>query len=264
MVALHGPTLYFSTALCCILFHGIAALCGPGQKSIRGSGHCERCPEGRFQEKNADVDVCQSCLECEEQKWSIQIKACTSVSNTQCKCTEGFQCSGPECEECYCDMGSGQENNACQPCPDGYYTNNLNMKCKKWTNCSELGVKTNGSRTSDVVCHEASRTIIPARTASTTRATTPAVTTAAQFSIHTVATRATTIHMPPDDSNVLFVGLVIVGMFLVFAPVVAFSRLVRPFIINRNKPMEKTARDNSCRIPIQEEDEKSNSTIVKN
>ncbi|XP_058849233.1 tumor necrosis factor receptor superfamily member 4-like isoform X2 [Acipenser ruthenus] len=220
MVALHGPTLYFSTALCCILFHGIAALCGPGQKSIRGSGHCERCPEGRFQEKNADVDVCQSCLECEVQ--------------------------------------------TCQPCPDGYYTNNLNMKCKKWTNCSELGVKTNGSKTSDVVCHEASRTIIPARTTSTTRASTPAVTKPAQFSIHTVVTRGTTIHMPADDSNVLFVGLFIVGMFLVFAPVVAFSRLVRPFIINRNKPMEKTARDNSCRIPIQEEDEKSNSTIVKN
>ncbi|XP_010563679.1 PREDICTED: tumor necrosis factor receptor superfamily member 9 [Haliaeetus leucocephalus] len=63
------------------------------------------------------------------------LKECSSKSDAECTCKEGYRCSGDGCSRCDPSCGVGQENtgSGCRTCHYGTFNDQPNGSCKKWT-----------------------------------------------------------------------------------------------------------------------------------
>ncbi|NXA30320.1 TNR9 factor, partial [Ibidorhyncha struthersii] len=86
------------------------------------------------------------------------LKQCSSKSDAECTCREGYRCSGEGCSRCDRSCGVGRENtgSGCQACRYGTFKDQPNGSCKNWTKCSANQVLEPGTAEKDVVCKHAS------------------------------------------------------------------------------------------------------------
>ncbi|KAM4703141.1 tumor necrosis factor receptor superfamily member 9 [Rhinophrynus dorsalis] len=95
---------------------------------------------------------------------------CTSTTDAECVCIQGWKCVGENCERCTrdpCLEGQEPVGNQCVDCPYGTFKPGTDGNCRPWKSCSAEGGKvlSNGTRTSDVVC---GGNVAPTTTRSTT------------------------------------------------------------------------------------------------
>ncbi|KAM7083800.1 tumor necrosis factor receptor superfamily member 9 [Ciconia maguari] len=128
----------------------VSAGCG------RGAGAaCRQCPSDTFSSA-AGLSGCTLCRKCEGR--FKYLKECSSKSDAECTCKEGYHCSGNGCSRCDRSCGVGQENtgSGCQTCRYGTFNDQPNGSCKNWTKCSANQVLEPGTAAKDVICKHAS------------------------------------------------------------------------------------------------------------
>ncbi|NWS40288.1 TNR9 factor, partial [Probosciger aterrimus] len=128
---------------------------------------CRPCPPDTFSSE-AGLDVCTLCRKCEG--IFRYLKECTSKSDAECTCKEGYRCSGNACSRCDQSCGVGQENtrSGCRACRYGTFNDQPDGSCKNWTKCSANQVLEPGTAAKDVICKHASDNPTLATTLSTT------------------------------------------------------------------------------------------------
>ncbi|NXS46864.1 TNR9 factor, partial [Balaeniceps rex] len=116
---------------------------------------CRQCPPDTFSSA-AGLRGCTLCRKCEGT--FRYLKECSSKSDAECTCKEGYRCTGNGCSRCDRSCGVGQENtvNGCQTCSYGTFNDQPNGSCKNWTKCSANQVLEPGTAAKDVVCKHAS------------------------------------------------------------------------------------------------------------
>ncbi|KFQ16760.1 Tumor necrosis factor receptor superfamily member 9, partial [Merops nubicus] len=97
-------------------------------------------------------------------------KNCSSKSDAECTCQEGYRCGGDSCSRCDRSCGVGQENtgSGCQTCRYGTFNDQPNGSCKNWTKCSTNQVLEPGTAKKDVICKHTSDNLTLAPTLPTT------------------------------------------------------------------------------------------------
>ncbi|XP_015503472.1 tumor necrosis factor receptor superfamily member 9 [Parus major] len=125
-----------------------SADCGAGAS-------CRPCPAGTFS-SSAGRDGCRMCRQC--QGLFRYSKTCSSTSDAECTCKEGYRCGGDGCTYCTRSCGVGQEStrNGCQTCRNGTFNDQPNGSCKNWTICSGNQVLEPGTPAKDVICKHTS------------------------------------------------------------------------------------------------------------
>ncbi|KAK2526919.1 tumor necrosis factor receptor superfamily member 9 isoform X1 [Columba livia] len=120
-----------------------------------GCGRCRRCPPDTFSSA-AGLRGCTLCRKCEGR--FRYLKECSSTSDAECTCKEGYRCSGDSCSRCDRSCGVGQENtkSGCQTCRYGTFNDQPNGSCKNWTKCSANQVLESGTTAKDVICKHTS------------------------------------------------------------------------------------------------------------
>ncbi|XP_067826175.1 tumor necrosis factor receptor superfamily member 9-like [Heptranchias perlo] len=110
---------------------------------------CVPCPTRSYSEQWNTMFSCFLCIECIEEGMKYK-KNCTTVSNAQCECSEGYVCEDRDCKSCVL-IGEDVEN---IPCSTGTYSDTGTEPCELWTNCTALGhfELTPGNQTSDAIC----------------------------------------------------------------------------------------------------------------
>ncbi|KAM6046025.1 tumor necrosis factor receptor superfamily member 9 isoform 2-T2 [Theristicus caerulescens] len=126
----------------------VSAGCGRGAA-------CRQCPPDTFSSA-AGLSGCTLCRKCEGR--FRYLKECSSKSDAECTCKEGYHCSGDSCSRCDRSCGVGQENtqSGCQTCRYGTFNDQPNGSCKNWTKCSANQVLEPGTAAKDVICKYAS------------------------------------------------------------------------------------------------------------
>ncbi|XP_074704086.1 tumor necrosis factor receptor superfamily member 9 isoform X2 [Strix aluco] len=116
---------------------------------------CRQCPPDTFSSA-AGLRGCTLCRKCEGR--FRYLKECSSKSDAECTCKEGYRCSGDGCSRCDRSCGVGQENSGsgCQTCRYGTFNDHPNGSCKNWTKCSANQVLEPGTAAKDVICKPAS------------------------------------------------------------------------------------------------------------
>ncbi|NWX35675.1 TNR9 factor, partial [Notiomystis cincta] len=111
---------------------------------------CLPCPAGTFSSA-AGSSGCRMCV-------FQNLKACSSTSDAECTCKEGYLCGGDGCTYCYPSCGVGKEStrNGCQACRYGTFNDQPNGSCKNWTVCSGDQVLEPGTPAKDVICKHTS------------------------------------------------------------------------------------------------------------
>ncbi|NXC25737.1 TNR9 factor, partial [Campylorhamphus procurvoides] len=112
---------------------------------------CQQCPDGTFS-STGGLSACRLCRKCEG--IFTYLKRCSSKSDAECTCKEGYHCSGEGCTHCERSCGVGQESTGkgCQACQDGTFNDQPNGSCKNWTKCSANQVLEPGTAAKDVIC----------------------------------------------------------------------------------------------------------------
>ncbi|KAM9270254.1 tumor necrosis factor receptor superfamily member 9 [Morus bassanus] len=121
----------------------------------RGAGAaCRQCPPDTFSSA-AGLRGCTLCRKCEGR--FRYLKECSSKSDAECTCKEGYRCSGDGCSRCDRSCGVGQESTGggCQTCRYGTFNDQPNGSCKNWTKCSANQVLEPGTAAKDVICKDA-------------------------------------------------------------------------------------------------------------
>ncbi|XP_051493434.1 tumor necrosis factor receptor superfamily member 9 isoform X3 [Apus apus] len=121
----------------------------------RRGAECRQCPAGTFSSA-AGRSRCKLCRTC--QGIFTYLKECSSKSDAECTCKEGYRCSGDGCSHCEQSCGVGQEHTVrgCQTCHYGTFNSQPNGSCKNWTKCSANQVLESGTAAKDVICKHAS------------------------------------------------------------------------------------------------------------
>uniref|UniRef100_U3K5K9 TNFR-Cys domain-containing protein n=1 Tax=Ficedula albicollis TaxID=59894 RepID=U3K5K9_FICAL len=116
---------------------------------------CQPCPDGTFSIA-AGRGGCRMCRQCEGV--FRYLKDCSSTSDAECTCKEGYSCGDDGCTFCTRSCGVGKEStrNGCQTCRNGTFNDQPNGSCKNWTMCSGNQVLEPGTPEKDVVCRHAS------------------------------------------------------------------------------------------------------------
>ncbi|XP_041907315.1 tumor necrosis factor receptor superfamily member 9, partial [Corvus kubaryi] len=116
---------------------------------------CLPCPAGTFSSAAGRGD-CRMCRKCEG--IFRYLKECSSTSDAECTCKEGYRCGGDGCTFCTRSCGVGQEStgNGCRTCRYGTFNDQPNGSCKNWTKCSGNQVLEPGTPAKDVICKHAS------------------------------------------------------------------------------------------------------------
>ncbi|NXN87955.1 TNR9 factor, partial [Bombycilla garrulus] len=116
---------------------------------------CRPCPAGTF--SSAAGRDCRLCRQCGGRLFEY-LKKCSSTSDAECTCKQGYHCSGAGCTYCTRSCGVGQEStsNGCQACRYGTFNDQPNGSCRNWTMCSGNEVLEPGTPAKDVVCKHAS------------------------------------------------------------------------------------------------------------
>ncbi|KAK5863940.1 hypothetical protein PBY51_000923 [Eleginops maclovinus] len=108
--------------------HRLFEACGPSAKKL-----CIPCEEGKFI-LNPIGRQCLRCSQCVGAQ--VIVKVCTATTDTQCGCKEGLTCGDAKCSFCVQKCNQGQEptrNRSCRPCPEGTFNDQVNQKCKPWS-----------------------------------------------------------------------------------------------------------------------------------
>ncbi|XP_021016811.1 tumor necrosis factor receptor superfamily member 9 isoform X1 [Mus caroli] len=144
--------------------------CQPGTFCRKYNPVCKKCPSSTFSSRGGQpsCDICRVC----EGYFRLK-KSCSSTHNTECECTEGFHCLGPQCTRCEKDCRPGQQltEQGCKNCSLGTFNDqNGAGVCRPWTNCSLDGrsVLKIGTTEKDVVCGPPVVSFSPGTTTSVT------------------------------------------------------------------------------------------------
>ncbi|XP_056462138.1 tumor necrosis factor receptor superfamily member 4 [Gadus chalcogrammus] len=148
-------TMYFNGLVIALdaSFH-----CIKGQRvANRAKKICEQCSEGYYQPEASDSQFCVACTKCDEKRGSKEESPCSPTVNRVCRCLKGFSPSEDDSATCKCEKGSGKPmdgHEECRECGEGYFSTRIDSVCSPWTKCTDNKVRINGSKTSDVVCHD--------------------------------------------------------------------------------------------------------------
>ncbi|XP_044072324.1 tumor necrosis factor receptor superfamily member 5 isoform X2 [Siniperca chuatsi] len=134
-----------------------ARTCPKGQRVTSGGDDCENCPDKYYQSEENDSKYCQPCTKCDEQSGSVVKEKCTKETDTKCQCRGDFVSRDTDSSTCKCDIGFGLKNGDCLKCEHGYFSTSINSNCQKWKDCKSAGVNITGTKTSDVICNDESR-----------------------------------------------------------------------------------------------------------
>ncbi|GAB0198820.1 tumor necrosis factor receptor superfamily member 4 [Grus japonensis] len=197
-------------------------------------------------------------------KGSMEVKKCEKTSDRICMCLPGYM---PDARY---TLGS-----VCSPCPEGSYSIGQNENCQPWTNCSLLGKNTlrQGTKTDDAVC--SNHVTQPA----TSRNATPALYLSTTDNENNVSTAMLSPSRPsvipficpdtnsPTETNWGSLSLILICLILLM--VSGMSILLLIIQAAKKETKKKPCRNNqqegrSFRIPIQEEQIDSNSSLIKN
>ncbi|XP_067423369.1 tumor necrosis factor receptor superfamily member 4 isoform X1 [Emydura macquarii macquarii] len=227
---------------------------------------CVPCRDGYYNSKS-NYYSCRSCTICNPEKGSREVKKCDKISDTVCMCMKGYTPYDSRSSE---ESPSGKE---CFPCPDGYFSSGDNDRCRPWTNCLAQAKKTlrAGTKTEDAICDDQDR---PATTLETS-------TLYVSVSSHrnNVSTTAPTVFTPKDtlsttrfrkdipaETNLGSLSLILICLTLLL--VSGMSILLLTIQTTKKKtqkpPVNGQQDGRSFRIPIQEEQIDSNSSLIKN
>ncbi|XP_037629736.1 tumor necrosis factor receptor superfamily member 9a [Sebastes umbrosus] len=134
--------------------HRVVTKCGRNPKEL-----CTPCKNGTFLEDPKD-SRCYPCTQCVGAQ--VYVKQCTTSTDTQCGCKEGFTCGNDRCTFCVkkCDKGQEPaEKRSCRTCPDGRFNDQIHQMCKPWsTKCPNPAqhIVANGDAFTDIKCADAS------------------------------------------------------------------------------------------------------------
>ncbi|XP_070815820.1 tumor necrosis factor receptor superfamily member 4 [Chaetodon trifascialis] len=137
--------------------HLDAIICPKGQKVNRYGSGCEDCRRGSYQPVENDSKQCMVCRKCDAGSGSVVKEKCTKESDTKCECRGRFVPSDSDFSTCKCAIGFGLTLGECSECLDGYFSASIDSPCQKWKECKSAGVRVNGTKTSDVICNEESK-----------------------------------------------------------------------------------------------------------
>ncbi|XP_035512367.1 tumor necrosis factor receptor superfamily member 1A [Morone saxatilis] len=158
---------------------------------------CERCNNGTYTEIENTVSKCNRCDTCYSQH-HVVIKPCSTDSNVQCDCEDGYYNANAggedlDCKQCLCEHCEGLNNSdykkKCEPCQ--------RAKCLKDPECKRICLNV-----------------------STTPSTPPSVTPSATPSITPSATPSTPLNLMPW----LFLIGVLMTFMLLFWLLLLFTR----------------------------------------
>ncbi|KAM6241106.1 tumor necrosis factor receptor superfamily member 4 isoform 2-T2 [Porphyrio hochstetteri] len=241
--------------------------CAPGERmkyrcTATADTVCVPCQDEYFSNEH-NHNFCNSCTICNTRRGSVEVKKCEKTSDRICMCRPGYM---PDTKY---TLGS-----ACLPCPEGSYSLGQNENCRPWTNCSILGknILQQGTKTADAVCsnHVTQPT--------TSQSVTPAVNLSTTDRKNNVSTAMLSPSRPsvipfncPDMNNstetkwgslslilICLILLMVSGMSIILLIIQAAKKDIK------RRPGRKNNEGRSVRIPVQEEQIDSNSTLIKN
>uniref|UniRef100_K7F3K6 TNF receptor superfamily member 4 n=1 Tax=Pelodiscus sinensis TaxID=13735 RepID=K7F3K6_PELSI len=125
--------------------------CAPGQEmktrcTVTSGTECVPCRDGYYN-SNHNYYKCKRCTACNAKRGRIEVKKCDKRSDAVCTCMRGYTLADTSSEESASD---------CVPCSHGHFSNGNNEKCQPWKNCTANGKKTlrAGTQTEDAICDD--------------------------------------------------------------------------------------------------------------
>ncbi|KAF1390182.1 hypothetical protein PFLUV_G00055440 [Perca fluviatilis] len=133
----------------CFAGNRLVKECGPSPKDL-----CTPCEAGTFT-VNPKQYRCTRCTQCVGAQ--VDVKECTTTTDTKCGCTEGLTCGNDRCSFCYkkCDKGYEPYKRDCKPCPEGTFNDQSHQMCKPWsTKCPnpDQKIAAKGNALMDIKC----------------------------------------------------------------------------------------------------------------
>ncbi|XP_069730855.1 tumor necrosis factor receptor superfamily member 4 [Phaenicophaeus curvirostris] len=239
--------------------------CAPGERmrnrcTATTDTVCAPCQDEYFSSEH-NHSFCKSCTICNTWKGSREVKKCEKTSDRICSCVPGYM---PD--EGY-TLGS-----VCSPCPEGFYSMGGNENCQPWTNCSILGKTTlqPGTKTSDAVC--SNHIAQPA----TPQSPTPALNLSTADHKNNTSTPLFLPSRPsvvpslcldknsPTETNWGSLSLILICLILLMVSGMSILLLIIQAAKKGTKRKNNNQGERSFRIPVQEEQIDSNSSLIKN
>ncbi|XP_064140783.1 tumor necrosis factor receptor superfamily member 3 [Loxodonta africana] len=136
---------------------------------------CSPCTKNTYNEHWNYLIKCQLCRPCDPVMGFEEIKPCTRIQETQCRCQSGMFCAqwDSECTHCEplsnCPPGTEAElkgedretDNNCVPCKAGHFQNTSSpiARCQPHTRCEEQGLveAAPGTAENDTSCRNPSK-----------------------------------------------------------------------------------------------------------
>ncbi|XP_068068885.1 tumor necrosis factor receptor superfamily member 4 [Anomalospiza imberbis] len=249
--------------------------CAPGERmrsrcTASADTVCSPCQDGYFSSQHHH-GFCQSCTVCSAWKGSVEVKPCEKTSDRVCACQAGFQPAG--------GIPVGKE---CSRCPEGTFSRGGNENCQPWTNCSSLGKSTlrAGTGTEDAQCssspgpHPSATEFPENRALSATEFPENRDPFPTEFLEN--SSRASSPREIPavcGDPGVSTepgwgsLSLLLLCLILLMVSGISILLLIIQAAQKkaRNGPGRSTQhKESGCRIPVQEEQIDSNSSLIKN
>ncbi|XP_009970311.1 tumor necrosis factor receptor superfamily member 4 isoform X3 [Tyto alba] len=223
---------------------------------------CAPCQDEYFSSEH-NHSFCKSCTICNNRKGSMEVKKCEKTSDRICMCIAGYM---PDARY---TLGS-----VCLPCPEGSYSIGRNENCQPWTNCSILGKNTlrPGTKTHDAICsnHVTQSTTSQSASPTLNLSTTDQMnnTTTAMFS----PSRPSVIPFicpdvnSPTETNWGSLSLILICLILLMVSGMSILLLIIQAAKKETKkrPCGDNCQERRFRMPIQEEQIDSNSSLIKN
>ncbi|KAJ1144988.1 hypothetical protein NDU88_011280 [Pleurodeles waltl] len=258
--------------------------CPPGKEMRERCGErkdttCWSCPDGLYKSGN-NMLTCKRCTICNKDRGSIEVRKCTKEENSICSCPRGTKPGNSMNTTCLCPAGHQLLSEGCVPCQKGYFSSD-NQPCRQWTNCTSKGEVTEepGSPEKDVKCSmkhnppSVSSSVLPAIVSPTlarvvNRSLTSGLTTILHGTLTLTARPKDVLNTPKQDPDSMYPPgfwfvmililtiLVISGASILVCVHQRFSKKHGPVVLRTNG-------NNSCRIPIQEEQTDSASSLTK-
>ncbi|XP_062611136.1 tumor necrosis factor receptor superfamily member 5-like [Saccostrea cucullata] len=154
----------------------LCGCCAPGfykeedcQESSK-SARCKACPSSHFSLYPNQATSCQPCSTSCPRRNSEIVSNCTTLSDIQCQCREGFYLKLRSPTEGLCvlyskcqpgfyvqKLGTSTEDTDCMSCPEGTYqdSENLDTQCKNCSRCPDPSTETQWCTSqSDTQCND--------------------------------------------------------------------------------------------------------------
>ncbi|XP_062449411.1 tumor necrosis factor receptor superfamily member 4 [Rhea pennata] len=242
--------------------------CAPGERmrnrcTEKAETDCVPCQDEYFSTEH-NHSFCKSCTVCDTRMGSIEVKKCEKTSDRICMCIAGYM---PDAKH---TLGS-----VCLPCREGFYSTGGNESCQPWTNCSVLGKKTlrMGTKTEDAVC--SSQLTQP----TTSRSVTSALHLFTTHRRKKMSTAMISSSKPsvvpliicpdknsPTETNWGPLSLIVICLILLMVSGMSILLLIIQAAKKETerRPCTNNNQRQSFRLPIQEEQIDSDSSLIKN